>query len=74
MALKRTSETKADNNWAKQALFLTFAQNKRIKISKALFISYFIQNHYNCKGDSIYKLTQTKFGLPVVWMKKKSPP
>ena len=43
MVLKRTSETKEDHNWGKQAIFLTFAQNRSIIISKALFISYSVQ-------------------------------
>ena len=43
MAFKCTNETKEDSNWGKQALFLTFAQNRNIIISKASFISYCMQ-------------------------------
>ena len=47
-------------NWGKQALFLTFTQNRSIIISKALFtVSHTVlhTNHYNCKGNPIDELT-----------------
>ena len=43
LVLKRTSETKRDNIWGKQALFLTFAQNRSIIILKTLCILCCIQ-------------------------------
>ena len=48
----------------KQALFLTFAQNRSIIISRALFISYSIR-HYNCNGDSIDELI---LSLGCLWL------
>ena len=61
MALKRISKTKGDNNWGKQALFLTFAQNGSIIILKALFMSY-SGDPYKSRFN---RWTNTKLGLPV---------
>ena len=48
------SETKLwDNDWGKQALFLTFAQNNL----KSVIYLILCTNHYNCKGVSIKELT-----------------
>ena len=45
-----TSETKGDNQWGKQALFLTFAQYRRLYNNLNTVIYLIV---YNCKNNSV---------------------